>query len=68
MEDPLGLEEIPQDIVSISSNPLDFKDPKDFALKDLKFHSYQGAKCYFEFHPRLIVEDGKGIFLHQQWN
>ena len=58
----------PSAVVTIPMHSLDLKDPKDFSLRDLKIYDYEGVDIYFYFHPRIIVDDNKGVFLDGRWS
>ena len=49
------------------AHPFDTEDPSDFKSEFLRFKVLVNCSAYFEFHPRMIVDDVRGIFLDNTW-
>ena len=48
-------------------HPFDVLDPYDFKTKDLHYVEVINNNTFFEFHPRMLIDEQKGIFLNDEW-
>ena len=48
-------------------HPFVVLDPYDFKTKDLHYVEVINNHTFFEFHPRMPIDDHKGAFLNDEW-